>query len=40
VNYSYVGIDSNHDNVLSEGEFAIAVKVAAGTVLTFDDFIV
>jgi Ca2+-binding RTX toxin-like protein len=40
VNYSYVGIDSNHDNVLNEGEFAIAVKVAAGTVLTFDDFII
>jgi Ca2+-binding RTX toxin-like protein len=40
VNYSYVGIDSNGDHILNEGEFAIAVKMAPGTVLTFDDFIV
>jgi Ca2+-binding RTX toxin-like protein len=40
VNYSYVGLDANHDGVLGEGEFAIAVKVAAGTVLNFGDLII
>jgi Ca2+-binding RTX toxin-like protein len=39
VNYSYVGIDSNHNEMLDEGEFAIAVEVAAGTVLNFDDLV-
>jgi Ca2+-binding RTX toxin-like protein len=40
VNYSYVGIDSNHNGVFDEGEFAIAVKVAAGTLLGSNDLII
>jgi Ca2+-binding RTX toxin-like protein len=39
-NYSYVGIDENNNGVFDEGEFAIAVKVAAGTILTNDDFLI
>jgi Ca2+-binding RTX toxin-like protein len=40
VNYSYVGIDSNNNGVFDEGEFAIAVKTAAGTILNSGDLII
>ena len=39
VNYSYVGVDANHNGQFDEGEFAIAVKMAAGTTLHANDFI-
>jgi Ca2+-binding RTX toxin-like protein len=38
-NYSYVGIDENNNQMLDEGEFAIAVQVSAGTVLNYNDFL-
>jgi Ca2+-binding RTX toxin-like protein len=38
-NYAYVGIDANHNGQLDEGEFAIAVKMAAGTTLHNSDFL-
>jgi Ca2+-binding RTX toxin-like protein len=37
-NYSFVGIDANHNGQFDEGEFAIAVKMAAGTGLHGGDF--
>jgi len=37
-NYSFVGIDANHNGQFDEGEFAIAVKVAPGTGLHGSDF--
>jgi Ca2+-binding RTX toxin-like protein len=40
VNYSYVGVDSNHNGMFDEGEFAVAVKVAAGTVLNSGDLLI
>lgn len=39
VNYSYVGIDANGDGQLGEGEFAVAVKMGAGTVLHYNDIL-
>jgi Ca2+-binding RTX toxin-like protein len=39
-NYSYVGIDSNHNGAFDEGEFVIAVKMAAGTTLNSGDLII
>jgi Ca2+-binding RTX toxin-like protein len=39
-NYSYVGVDSNHNGMFDEGEFTIAVKVAAGTLLNSADLII
>lgn len=39
-NYSYVGIDANHNGVFDEGEFAIAVKMAVGTTLHSADLII
>jgi len=38
-NYSFVGVDTNHNHQLDEGEFAIAVKMAPGTVLHNTDFL-
>lgn len=38
-NYSYVGLDANHNGVFDEGEFAIAVKMAAGATLNSGDLI-
>jgi hypothetical protein len=38
-NYSFVGIDANHNGQFDEGEFAIAVKMAPGTSLHTSDFI-
>jgi Ca2+-binding RTX toxin-like protein len=37
-NYSFVGIDANHNGQFDEGEFAIAVKMAPGTGLHGSDF--
>jgi Ca2+-binding RTX toxin-like protein len=37
-NYSFVGIDANHNGQFDEGEFAIVVKIAAGTGLHGSDF--
>jgi Ca2+-binding RTX toxin-like protein len=37
-NYTFVGIDANHNGQFDEGEFAIAVKMAAGTTLHASDF--
>ena len=39
-NYSYVGIDANQNGMFDEGEFAIAVKVAAGTILNSGDLLI
>ena len=39
-NYSIVTIDTNHDGIYGEGDFAIAVKMAPGTVLHQNDFII
>jgi Ca2+-binding RTX toxin-like protein len=39
VSYSYVGVDANHNGQLDQGEFAIAVKMAPGTVLHANDFL-
>jgi Ca2+-binding RTX toxin-like protein len=39
-NYSYVGIDANHNGTFDEGEFVIAVKMAAGTTLNSGDLII
>ena len=39
VNYSYVGIDANGDGQFGEGEFAVAVKMAAGATLHYNDLI-
>jgi Ca2+-binding RTX toxin-like protein len=39
-NYSYVGIDANHNGVFDEGEFAIAVKLAAGATLNSGDLLI
>jgi Ca2+-binding RTX toxin-like protein len=39
-NYSYLGIDANHNGAFDEGEFAIAVKIAAGTTLSSGDLII
>ena len=38
-NYSYVGVDANHNGQFDEGEFAIAVKLAPGSTLHASDFI-
>ena len=38
-NYSYVGVDANHNGQFDEGEFAIAVKMPAGSTLHASDFI-
>jgi Ca2+-binding RTX toxin-like protein len=38
-NYSYVGVDANHNGQFDEGEFAIAVKMAPGSTLHASDFI-
>jgi Ca2+-binding RTX toxin-like protein len=38
-NYSFVGVDANHNGAFDEGEFAIAMKMAQGAVLQADDFI-
>jgi len=38
-NYSYVGVDANHNGQFDEGEFAIAVKMAPGSTLHAGDFI-
>jgi Ca2+-binding RTX toxin-like protein len=40
INYSYVGIDANHNGAFDEGEFAIAVKIAAGATLNSGDLII
>jgi serralysin len=37
-NYSFAGIDANHNGQFDEGEFAIAVKMAPGTTLHGSDF--
>jgi Ca2+-binding RTX toxin-like protein len=37
-NYSFVGVDANHNGQFDDGEFAIAVKMAPGTVLHGSDF--
>lgn len=39
VNYSFVGIDANGNHQFDEGEFAIGVKMAPGTVLHMSDFL-
>jgi Ca2+-binding RTX toxin-like protein len=39
-NYSYVGIDANHNGVFDDGEFAIAVKIAAGSTLNSGDLLI
>lgn len=39
-NYSYVGIDANQNGTFDEGEFAVAVKVAAGTILNSGDLFI
>ena len=39
MNYSYVGIDANDNGQFDEGEFAIAVKMAAGATLHKNDLI-
>jgi Ca2+-binding RTX toxin-like protein len=39
-NYSYVGIDANHNGMFDEGEFVIAVKMAAGSMLSSGDLII
>jgi Ca2+-binding RTX toxin-like protein len=39
-NYSYVGIDANHNGTFDDGEFVIAVKMAAGTTLNSGDLII
>src|SRR3954452_18327596 len=38
-NYSFVGVDANHNGQFDQGEFAIAVKMAPGTVLHGNDFL-
>jgi len=38
-NYSYVGVDANHNGQFDEGEFAIAVKMAPGSTLHASDFV-
>jgi Ca2+-binding RTX toxin-like protein len=38
-NYSYVGIDTNHNGGFDQGEFAIAVQMAPGARLNADDFL-
>ena len=39
LNYSYVGVDQNHNGQFDEGEFAIAVKMAPGSSLQMSDFL-
>ena len=38
-NYSYVGVDANHNGQFDEGEFSIAVKMAPGSTLHASDFV-
>ena len=38
-NYSVIGVDANGNHQLDEGEFAVAVKMAPGTVLHLQDFL-
>lgn len=39
VNYSVIGVDANGNHQLDEGEFAVAVKMAPGSVLHLQDFL-
>jgi Ca2+-binding RTX toxin-like protein len=39
-NYSYLGIDANHNGAFDDGEFVIAVKMAAGATLNSGDLII
>jgi Ca2+-binding RTX toxin-like protein len=38
-NYSFVGIDANHNGGFDQGEFAIAVQMAPGAHMNADDFL-
>ena len=39
VNYTYVGVDANHNGSLDIAEFAVAVKMPAGATLNANDFL-